>query len=79
MAQLNLYVPDELAAELRHQAEVRGQSLSSLVVKLIEANLRSQSFDWDRHFAVLDQAQGVDWEWTRADRYFGKLRDVSLD
>lgn len=79
MAQLNLYVPDEVAVRLRGLAESQGKSLSGFVVDLIQHSIEAREFDWKAHFERLAQLSPSDIEYTDKDRYFGKLRDISLD
>jgi hypothetical protein len=79
VAQLNLYVPDEIAEDLKTRAKASGKSLSSYVVEIIESKTAGPTFDWDEHFARLDRTGPVDIQITEKDRYFGDLRDINLD
>ena len=54
MAQLNLYVTDEVAARLRREADLQGQSLSKYVVsKLVSRRTATPPLGPD-FFAALD-------------------------
>ena len=79
MAQLNLYVPDEIVEDLKTRAKTSGKSLSSFIVEIIQARTAEAPFDWDEHFARLDRSGPVDIQITEKDRYFGELRDINLD
>ncbi len=47
MAQLHLYVPDEIAATLRERARTRGIPLSRLLAEIVR---REVSAGWPAHF-----------------------------
>ena len=79
VAQLNLYVPDEVVENLKTRAKASGKSLSSFVVDIIQARTAETAFDWDEHFARLDRTGPVDIQLTEKDRYFGELRDINLE
>ena len=51
MAQVTVYIPDDLEKELRRQAKRAGRSLSSLVTELARARIRPSS--WPEGFAHL--------------------------
>jgi len=78
VAQLNLYVPDGIAEDLRSRAKASGKSLSGFVLDMIQATNTDSHFDWDQHFDRLDRAGAVSLEITNEDRYFGDLRDINL-
>ena len=79
MAQLNLYVPDELAERLRVGAKREGKSLSSFVGQILEEKTNQAEVDWDGIFARLDAHGPVQIELTEEDRQFGELPDIRLD
>ena len=49
MAQLNLYVPDELLPSIKKSAKREGKSVSAFVTGLIEKNLNPRK--WSTEFA----------------------------
>lgn len=53
MAQLNVYVPDEIEEKVRKEAVRRGQSLSALIADLIRKEVNKGGDDWSKDFLEL--------------------------
>lgn len=80
MAQLNIYVPDHMAADLKDRAKASGKSLSTYVTEIIQAQAPKTKFDWDAHFAAMDALGPCDMKYlTDADRHFGEIPEIKLD
>ncbi|MBM3762411.1 MAG: hypothetical protein FJW36_19450 [Acidobacteria bacterium] len=79
MAQLNLYVPDEVIERLRSGAKREGKSLSSFVGGILDEKTKTAEVDWDSLYARLDSHGPVLIELTEEERNFGGLREIDLD
>lgn len=58
MAQLNIYVPDDLEEKIRRKAQREGKSVSALVVEAVRQEVEPAS--WSREFLALLESEGVD-------------------
>ena len=49
MSQLNVYVPDDLAKEIRHKARESGESISKFLSRLFRKEIGKKK-GWDKNF-----------------------------
>ncbi|MBI2982397.1 MAG: ribbon-helix-helix protein, CopG family [Deltaproteobacteria bacterium] len=49
MSQLNVYVPDDLAKEIRHKARESGESISRFLSRLFRKEVGKKK-GWDKNF-----------------------------
>lgn len=47
MAQLHLYLPDDVAAEVKHRAKSRGMSVSAYLAEVVRSQMKDQ---WPQDF-----------------------------
>ena len=47
MAQLHLYLPDEIAAEVKHRAKARGMTVSAYLAEIVRSQMTDQ---WPKDF-----------------------------
>lgn len=58
MAQLNLYVPDDLEALIKNKAKTQGKSVSSFVLEAVKDKIAPGK--WSREFLSLLESDPID-------------------